>query len=65
MSGFGQGRGSVGSGIGAEVLILIVCNELMHQAFRPCAVVEIPKERIDAIFAYGRATVTTRTDDRG
>lgn len=47
------------------MLIWIVCNELMHQAFRPCAVVEIPKERIDAIFAYGRATVTTRTDDRG
>jgi len=25
----------------------------MHHAFRPCAVVEIPKERIDVIFAYG------------
>lgn len=52
-------------GVEVEVLIWIVCNELMHQAFRPCAVVEIPKERIDAIFAYGKATVTTRTDDRG
>ena len=25
----------------------------MHSAFRPCAVVEIPKERIDVILAYG------------
>lgn len=25
----------------------------MHHAFRPCAVVEIPKERIDVILAYG------------
>jgi hypothetical protein len=28
-------------------------NALMHHAFRPCSVVEIPKERIDAVFAYG------------
>ena len=26
---------------------------VMHGAFRPCAVVDIPKERIDVIFAYG------------
>jgi hypothetical protein len=25
----------------------------MHGAFRPCAVVDIPKERIDVILAYG------------
>src|SRR5277367_906802 len=25
----------------------------MHSAFRPCAVIDIPKERIDVIFAYG------------
>ena len=26
---------------------------VMHSAFRPCAVIDIPKERIDVIFAYG------------
>ena len=36
----------------------------MHQAFRPCAVVEIPKERIEVIFAYGRSAARTATDDR-
>jgi hypothetical protein len=34
----------------------------MHGAFRPCAVVEIPKERIDVIFAYGEATTVNNTD---
>jgi hypothetical protein len=34
----------------------------MHGAFRPCAVVEIPKERIDVIFAYGEATTVKNTD---
>jgi len=26
---------------------------VMHGAFRPCAVIDIPKEHIDVIFAYG------------
>ena len=31
---------------------------VMHGAFRPCAVVDIPKERIDVIFAYGNTILT-------
>ena len=40
----------------ATTLIHVV----MHGAFRPCAVVEIPKDRIDAIFAYGIISVVMR-----
>jgi hypothetical protein len=28
-------------------------DALMHNAFRPCAVIEVQRERIDAIHAYG------------
>ena len=34
----------------------------MHGAFRPCAVVEIPKERIDVILAYGSNSRLRRTE---
>ena len=37
---------------------------MMHSAFRPCAVVEIPRERIDAIFAYGNNVQVRDADVR-
>src|SRR5438045_3836763 len=33
--------------------IFVHGDEVMHRAFRACAVVEIPKERIEVIYAYG------------
>jgi len=36
----------------------------MHGAFRPCAVVDIPRERIDAVFAYGTRTALSPPEPR-
>lgn len=38
---------------------------VMHGAFRPCAVVDIPRERIDVIFAYGKPSLRSLLPSSG